>query len=173
MKRQTGIWVDGQVWQGYRELCSGERLRPSEAVEEFLRFVLRGGSVLGAMRLIRAVAESRCESFDAYARVLLDWLRKDVYYVVTVDEAEASVEYMLLEALKQVTDPNLRKEVEEALKNARSKVEIEESPPPVIEQARPESAEVESKREVEPSVEELKRKIADLKRAKELLRKKK
>jgi len=30
LKKQTGIWVNSQVWQAYRELCSREKLRSAE-----------------------------------------------------------------------------------------------------------------------------------------------
>jgi hypothetical protein len=40
LKKQTGIWIDDQVWGAYRDLCRREKLRPAEPVEEYVRFVL-------------------------------------------------------------------------------------------------------------------------------------
>jgi hypothetical protein len=33
MKGQTGVWIDAQVWDVYRELCDREKLRLSEPIE--------------------------------------------------------------------------------------------------------------------------------------------
>lgn len=122
MKKQTGMWMDVHVWEAYRGLCGREKLRPGEPIEEFVKFVLAGGSALGALSMMRTMTETKSESFEAYARVLLDWTRKEIswVHVMTGDyERNADVDYMLLEALKQVTDPQLRKEIEDALKNSR------------------------------------------------------
>jgi hypothetical protein len=37
LKKQTGIWIDGQVWRAYRDLCGREKLRPAEPIEEYVR----------------------------------------------------------------------------------------------------------------------------------------
>jgi len=114
MKKQTGIWIDSAVWQAYREGCSREKLRPAEPIEKFLRFVLRGGSVVSVLNWLEKAG--RIEGLEAYARVLLGWYRKGKLWMYVTDEDEAPVEPMLLEALKQVEDPELRREIEEALK---------------------------------------------------------
>jgi hypothetical protein len=171
VKKQTGMWVDAVVWEGYREVCRREKLRPGEPVEEFLGFVLRGGSALNALNMLRSMGEARRECFDAYARVLLDWLRKGVYSVFTANEAEASVGYMLLQALRQVADPGLRREVEEALKNSRSRVdEKERESAPVVAEPAAEAVGDEGNPKVELSIEEMEQRIAVLRRVKERLR---
>lgn len=114
MKKQTGIWIDSAVWQAYREMCSREKLRPAEPIEKFLRFILRGGSVMSVLNWLEKAG--RIEGLEAYARVLLEWYRKGKFWMYVTDEDEAPVEPMLLEALKQVEDPELRREIEEALK---------------------------------------------------------
>ena len=113
MKRQTGIWVDAGVWQAYRDLCSRERLRPAEPIEKFLGFILRGGSVVSVLNWLESAG--KIEGFEAYARVLLDWYRNGKLWMYLTDEDEVPIEPMLLEALKQVADPKLRREIEEAL----------------------------------------------------------
>lgn len=171
VKKQSGMRVDAVVWEGYREVCRREKLRPGEPVEEFLGFVLQGGSALNALNMLRSMGEARCECFDAYARVLLDWLRKGVYSVFTANEAEASVGYMLLQALRQVADPGLRREVEEALKNSRSKVdEKERESAPVVAEPAAEAVGDEGNPKVELSIEEMEQRIAVLRRVKERLR---
>jgi hypothetical protein len=37
MKKQTGVLIDSQVWDAYRELCRCEKVRPSELISELLR----------------------------------------------------------------------------------------------------------------------------------------
>jgi hypothetical protein len=49
-------------------------------------------------------------------------------WISITDEDETPVERMLLEALKQVTDPNLRREIEEALKGKTGKKKAKAEP---------------------------------------------
>ncbi len=114
MKRQTGVRVEAEVWGGYRAVCSRERLRPSFPVEEFLRLVLEDGSASSVLRMMRGVAKARADGFEAYARVLLDWYTHEKFWF-NVGGEETSVEALLLEALKVVADPELRRRIEEAL----------------------------------------------------------
>ena len=63
---------------------------------------------------MRGVAKARAEGFEAYARVLLDWFTHEKFWF-HVGEEDVSVEGLLLEALKLVADPELRRQIEEAL----------------------------------------------------------
>lgn len=112
---QTGVRLEAEVWRTYRTLCHRERLRPSLPVEEFLRLVLENGSALGFLGIVRGAAKAQAEGVNAYARVLLDWYTHGKYFFHAVGEDEASVEGLLLEALKAVTDSELRQRIEEAL----------------------------------------------------------
>jgi hypothetical protein len=111
------MWVDVQTWEGYRRLCSREKLRPAEPIEEFLKLVLRSGSALTVLNTMRNMARARSENLEAYARVLLDWYTHDKFFVNRGGEEEEPVESLLLEALRNVEDPQLRREIEEALVN--------------------------------------------------------
>ena len=115
MKKQTGIWIDAQVWEAYRGLCSHEKLRPSEPIEEYLRVILRNGSALAVLNMIQGMAKARSEGVEAHARVLLNWYKNKKYWIRTPDENDVSVETVLLQTLKEVADPQLRKEIQEAL----------------------------------------------------------
>jgi len=115
LKKQTGVWIDAQVWGAYRGLCSREKLRPSEPLEEYLRLVLRTGSALTVLNMMQGMAKARSQGLEAYARVLLNWYRNGRQWVPVTDENEAPVETMLLHALMDVADPQLRREVQEAL----------------------------------------------------------
>jgi hypothetical protein len=114
MKRQTGVRVDAEVWQAYRALCSREKLRPSFPIEEFLRLVLENESASSLLSMMRGMAKARADGFEAYARVLLDWYTHEKFWF-QVGENETSVETLLLDSLKVVNDPELRRRIEEAL----------------------------------------------------------
>lgn len=119
MKKQIGIWVDAAVWHAYRELCSKERFRPAEPIEKFLQYILHGGAIMSVLNLMKAT--DKAEGFEAYVRVLLDWYRNGKLWMYVTDEDEAPIEPMLLEALKHVTDPELRREIEGALSKTQEK----------------------------------------------------
>jgi hypothetical protein len=115
MKMQTGMRVESEVWREYRALCSRERLRPSRPVEEFLRLALENGSALGFLGIARGAAKTQAEGVNSYAHVLLDWYTHGKRFFHAVGEDAAPVEGLLLEALKAVTDSELRQRIEEAL----------------------------------------------------------
>lgn len=123
MKKQIGIWVDAAVWQVYRDSCSREKMRPAEPIEKFLGFILRGGSVISTLTWLENA--EKVEGLEAYARVLLEWYKKGKLWIDITDEDETPIEPMLLEALKCVTDPELRREIEEALTKATNKKKAE------------------------------------------------
>jgi hypothetical protein len=115
MKKQTGVWIDAQVWDAYRELCDREKLRLSEPIEEYLRLVMQNGSALTVLNMMQSLVKTRSGGFEDYARVLLNWHRTGQYWIHVTAENEVSVEHMLLNALKDVANPQLRKEIREAL----------------------------------------------------------
>jgi hypothetical protein len=132
LKKQTGIWIDAQVWEAYRGLCSREKLRPSEPIEEYLRVILQNGSALAVLNMVQGMAKARSEGVEAYARVLLNWYKNKKYWISAADENDVSVETTLLQVLKEVADPQLRKEIQEALmvkplEQARKRGESKES----------------------------------------------
>jgi len=132
LKKQTGIWVDGPVWSAYRDLCGREKLRPAEPIEEYVRFILRNGSALAVLNMLRGTERARSEGLEAYARVLLNWYAKGKQWIYVTDENEAPIEPMLLHTLKDVSDPQLRRQIEGALmikprKNAGGKREAKKA----------------------------------------------
>jgi hypothetical protein len=109
------VFADAQVWNGYREICSREKLRPFEPIEEYLKLVVRNNSALTVLSMIRSIARVKPGAFEAYAQVLLNWQKTGRYWIHVTDEIEAPVEHMLLHCLKDVADPRLRNEIQEAL----------------------------------------------------------
>ena len=113
---QTGVRVDSELWHAYRLLCRREKLRPSKAIEEFLRVMVDADSVMSVLGLMREAARSRVEGLEAYARVLLDWYTHGKFWFhVQGEEDDVPVEGLLLDSLKVVADSDLRKRIEEAL----------------------------------------------------------
>jgi hypothetical protein len=115
MKKQTGIRVEAELWEAYRELCRRQKLRPSQPVEDFLRLAVNEDSAVSLLRLMREAAKTRVEGHEAYARVLLDWYTHGKIWITGSGEEEVSVETLLLDALKTISDPELRGQIEEAL----------------------------------------------------------
>jgi hypothetical protein len=114
VKRQVGIRVDAELWDAYRLVCGREKLRPAEPVEAFLGLVVDVDSALGVLTLTREAAKARVKGWEAYARVLLSWHAKRKFWISSSGEDE-SVEFLLLNALKMVVDPDLRRQIEDAL----------------------------------------------------------
>jgi uncharacterized membrane-anchored protein YjiN (DUF445 family) len=138
MRKQTGLRMNAQVWEAYRDLCSRENLRPNEPIEEFLRLVLHNGSASAVLNMMQGMVKAKSGGFEAYARVLLDWYKNGQLWIRVTDETEAPVEHMLLHALKDVADPQLCKEIQETLmirprkqagnKERRKKSTVKETP---------------------------------------------
>jgi hypothetical protein len=115
LKKQTGVWIDAQVWSAYRSLCSREKLRPSEPIEEFLKLILQTGSALSVLNMMQGMTKARIQGSEAYARVLLNWYKNGKWWIYVSEDGEASVETLLLNVLTDISDPQLRREVQEAL----------------------------------------------------------
>jgi hypothetical protein len=86
--------------------------------------VVNNDSALGLLRMIREAAKSRVDDYEAYARVLLDWHTHGKFWIQGAED-EVSVESLLLEALKTVTDPDLRRRIEEALTAQQRSIYLE------------------------------------------------
>jgi hypothetical protein len=114
VKLQTGMRVDAELWHAYKMICGREKLRPAEPVEAFLRLVVDTDSALSLLSMTREAAKARVGGWEAYARVLLDWYTHRKFWFQTSGEDE-SVEALLLDALKMVADPDLRRRIEDAL----------------------------------------------------------
>ena len=115
MKKQTGIRVEAELWKTYRELCRQQKLRPSQPIEDFLQIAVNEDSAVSLLRLMREAAKTRVEGHEAYARVLLDWYTHGKIWITGSGEEEVSVETLLLDALKTISDPEMRGKIEEAL----------------------------------------------------------
>ena len=115
MKMQTGIRFDAELWQVYRTLCSQEHQRPSAPIEELLKLIVENGSPRTFLAAAKAAAKTQTEGTNAFARVLLNWYTHGKRFYHAPGNDEAPVEGQLLDALKTVTDSELRRQIEEAL----------------------------------------------------------
>jgi hypothetical protein len=115
LKKQTGVRIDAQVWEAYKDVCRREKLRPSEPIEEYLRLILEDGSAITVSRTMRGMLKVRSESFDDYARVLINWYTNGKRFVKSAYDTEFSIATMLLQVLKDIADPLLRKEIVRAI----------------------------------------------------------
>ena len=104
---------------GVQSVCTREWMRPNMPVEEFLRFVLENDSASDFLASVRGATKTHISGFDAYARALLDWYLHGKRYFNSAGEEHASVEGLLLEALKVVSDSELLQRIEEALITAQ------------------------------------------------------
>jgi hypothetical protein len=125
MKVQTGIRIETELWQNYRELCRRQNQLPSRPIEDFLELTLENNSALGTLNLLREASKTQINGLEAYARVLLDWYTHDKFWIPTIGEEE-SVEFLLLEALKTVTDRELAQQIEQALIAEQHRRQIKE-----------------------------------------------
>jgi hypothetical protein len=115
MKVQTGIRIEAEVWQAYKALCSGEHLRPSMPIEEFLKTAVDSQSILKILGFLRTASKSQAEGINANARVLLNWHKQGKHFFHAPGQDDSPVEGLLLEALKTVTDSELRQQIEQTL----------------------------------------------------------
>lgn len=61
------------------------------------------------------MSKARVQGQEAYVRVLLSWYRSGKPWIYVSDQGETSVEALLLNALTNISDPELRREVQETL----------------------------------------------------------
>jgi hypothetical protein len=83
--------------------------------EDFLRLTVENDSAMSLLRMLRGAAKVQVDGLEAYTRVLLDWYAHDKYWT-SVSGIDTPVEWLLLDALKVISNPDLRVQIEEALK---------------------------------------------------------
>jgi len=116
LKTQIGVSISASTWNAYKSLCSREKLRPAEGIEEFLKAVNNKGSILTVMSQIQE--RENDEGFKAQIRVLMEWWRIGDYWYHD-NGKDKTVEGTLLQKLREIHDPQLRAEVEALLVKKR------------------------------------------------------
>ena len=137
MKVQTGLRVDKFVFDGFKELCRGERLMVGEAVQRLMGACLKAGSVSLVLRgegLVdvgqRKADELRLKGALAELRGFIRAVEMDRRYV-TVKDRETRVDRAIyrpayekaVATLPKVRDEELIREAEKVLEKANEAAE--------------------------------------------------
>ena len=137
MKVQTGLRVDKFVFDGFKELCRGERMLVGEAVQRLMEVCLKAGSVALVLRVEGLVDAGQRKADELKLKGALAELRGFVravemgkWYVVVkdretrVDRAIYRPAYETAVAmLSKVRDEELISEAEKVLEKANKVVE--------------------------------------------------
>ena len=101
------VYESSQVYESFKRLASKKGYTVTAALEKFMSSAVEFGLVFPT---------AKTENAEAQARVLLEWLKKDKYWVHLDSKEETSTLGLLLELLSKVEDAELREEIEETLK---------------------------------------------------------
>ena len=96
-----------QVYVSFKQLAAKKGYTVTAALEKFMSSAVEFGLVFPT---------AKTENAEAQARVLLAWLKKNKYWVHLDSKEETSTLGLLLELLLKIEDAELRKDIEETLK---------------------------------------------------------
>ena len=113
-KRRFSWRMNPRVLAGFKELCGGEGLRPSEAVEEFMRLALQAGSVSSVLDAAGQGLASAQEGLRDQAKVLLQLKSRGEHWIHMGGD-NISVRGTLFQLLGRIRDPAIRQRIKEAL----------------------------------------------------------
>jgi len=131
---QTGLRVYAEVWRAYRKVCDREKVRPYQPFEEFLKSAVKNHSASTLVHILHEAAKRRDEGYNAYGLLLLDWYANGKFWV-DIQDKDISLEELLLDALKLVSDADLRRRIEETLierQRSKNKKSQEKNLPPDV-----------------------------------------
>jgi hypothetical protein len=138
VKVQTGLRVDKFVFDGFKELCRGERLMVGEAVQCLMEVCLKAGSVTLVLRSQVLVDASQRKADELKLKGALSELRGFIrvveegkYRFVTVKDRETRVDRAIyrpayetaLAMIPKVRDEELIHEAERVLEKANKAAE--------------------------------------------------
>ena len=107
--------MNPRVLAGFKELCRGEDLRPSEAVEDFMRLSLQAGSVSSVLDAAGQGLASAQEGLRDQAEVLLQLKSRGEHWIHMGGGENISVNGTLFQLLGRIRDPAIRQRIKEAL----------------------------------------------------------
>ena len=138
MKVQTGLQVDKFVFDGFKELCRGERMLVSEAVQRLMEACLKAGSVALVLRSEALVDvgqrkgdELRLKGALAELRGFVRAVEEGKYLFVVVKDREMRVDRAIyrptyetaVAVLPKIQDRELIREAEKVLEKANEAAE--------------------------------------------------
>ena len=98
---------DPRVYADFKELVAKSGYTMTSALEKFMADSLKFGLVFPS---------AKEEAVEAEARVMLSWLKGGKYWVNLGGKEETSTRGRLLQLLPKIEDADLRKDIEENLK---------------------------------------------------------
>jgi len=137
LKFHTGMRVDKFVFDGFKELCRGERMIVGEAVQRLMEVCLKAGSVTLVLRsegLVdvgqRKADELRLKGALAELRGFVRAVEREEWYV-TVNDRETRIDQAIyrpayekaLAMIPKIQDEELIREAEKVLEKANEAVE--------------------------------------------------
>ena len=99
--------LNPQVYADFKDLASKSGYTATGALEKFMADAVKFGLVFPSAKNAAAEAE---------ARVMLAWLKEGKYWVSLGGKEETSTRGRLLQLLPKIEDADLRKDIEENLK---------------------------------------------------------
>ena len=100
---------DLQIYCAFKELSSKNGYTVTAALEKFMEDAVKYGFTFPS---------AKNQAAEAEARIMLSWLKEGKYWVNLGGKEETSTRGRLLELLPKIEDVDLRRAVEETLKNA-------------------------------------------------------
>jgi hypothetical protein len=110
VKQFRGFRFEQELYEAFCRLAEKQGLTTTRALERFME---------GSVAIDTLVfADRRVLDFEAEARVLVDWLIKGKHFYRDEKSTELNISGRLLTLLPKVTDTDLKKKIEEALKSS-------------------------------------------------------
>ena len=113
--RSLGWRVDKWTIDTFRDLCTEEGLRPSQAIERFMELANQKNSVVDLLRAAEEGVGNIGDANEAKARVLLDWLEKKTFWLPSETGKKVFIPRVLLNMLGTIQDEKLRNKIEDSL----------------------------------------------------------
>lgn len=118
MRKQLGGGLPSLVVDQFTALCENEQLRPSEAVEEFMRRAIGVGDVKEALDMVAPGSEKAPLARELKARAIMARIQGEIKDGII---AEAYSDYReLLQILPALKNPSLIEEIRELSKQVNS-----------------------------------------------------
>ncbi len=107
-KEFKGFRFDSNLYGDFKKLASKEGTTVTAAFERFMTCCITDGAL--------SFPKKEAGGFEAEARVLIDWLSKGKHFYRNPKGEEINICGRLIELLGKVSTPQLRLQIEEALK---------------------------------------------------------
>ena len=107
-KKFKAFRLNPELYETFKKEAAKNGYTITAAIEKFMVDSVKHGL---------AFPSAKNEAVEAEARVMLTWLKEGKYWVNLGDKQETSTRGRLLQLLPKIEDAELRKDIEETLKN--------------------------------------------------------